>query len=92
MPAFSARQTRGSLLKKGFSQLEGDHHQYVFIHGGKIVTRTKMSHNDQEINNSLISKMHKQCQISKKDFIGLVDCSVSGEDYATLLKEQGLIP
>ncbi len=91
MAVFKAKEVSSALLKKGFRKSEGHHHFYEYSYGDKIVAKTRMSHNDQEIDDWLISKMHKQCGISKKKFIGLVDCSVTKDDYETELKNRGII-
>lgn len=88
---FSATQTKQSLLKKGFKIDNTHHHYYIYYYDGKIVARTKLSHNDQEVNDSLISKMRKQCQISKNDFINLINCPLDEKGYIEILKKQGTI-
>jgi predicted RNA binding protein YcfA (HicA-like mRNA interferase family) len=91
MALLDANKTRQSLLKKGFIKNEGDHHFYLYFHNGKLVTKTKVSHNDQDIGDGLISKMYKQCKISKRQFFDLINCPLDQAGYENILKEQGLI-
>lgn len=93
MAVLSSKKTRQSLLKKGFEQLEGDHHYFVYRHGGKIVLKTKISHNDQDITDGLISKMYRQCHLNnKKQFLDLIDCPLSQEGYEIILGKNEIIP
>jgi hypothetical protein len=89
MATLDPRKTEAALLKKGFVIANNDHHYYEFWHNGKVVARTRMSHNDQEINNWLIGQMKKQCLLEKNDFMNLIKCPLSKEAYLKKLKEGG---
>jgi predicted RNA binding protein YcfA (HicA-like mRNA interferase family) len=91
MASLDANKTRQSLLKKGFVKAEGDHHFYLFRYEGKVVARTKLSHNDQDIGDGLISKMYKQCQVNKKQFLDLINCPLDEQGYIDILKKDGII-
>jgi hypothetical protein len=91
MASLSANKARQSLLRKGFKKFEGDHHHYTYTYKGKIVARTKLSHNDQDLNDHLISKMRKQCGLSKNQFFDLINCPLDEEGYIAALKEVGYI-
>ncbi len=91
MASLSADKTKKALLNKGFVQDDRHHHFYLLYHQGKVVVYTKMSHNDQDIGDQLISKMYKQCKINKRQFFDLIDCSLSGDGYIDILKENGTI-
>jgi len=91
MASLDSTKTHQSLLKKGFVQAQGDHHFYLFYYNGKIVAKTKLSHNNQDIGDRLISKMYKQCQISKNQFFDLINCPLGEKEYINILKEQGVI-
>jgi hypothetical protein len=80
-----------SLKKKGFVQSNGDHKYYELFHEGKMILHTKVSHNGQDINDYLIGQMKNQCMIEKKEFLDLINCPLSKEDYLALLKEKGLL-
>jgi predicted RNA binding protein YcfA (HicA-like mRNA interferase family) len=91
MASLDAKKTQQSLLKKGFVKLEGDHHYYLFYHDGKLITKTKLSHNEQDIGDGLISKMYKQCQLNKNQFFDLINCPLDKDEYIELLKQKGFL-
>src|SRR5262245_33867465 len=88
---FSAKQTKQSLLSKGFRSEEGHHHFFTYYYKGKMVARTRMSHNNEDINDYLIAQMRKQCQLSKDEFIDLINCPLDENGYIASLKKSGVI-
>jgi len=69
MAVLKANTTEQNMLKKGFSLAPGDHKWFeFFLEDGTYVTRTKMSHNGQDIGDDLISKMSHQCKVSSSFF------------------------
>lgn len=96
MAALDSRKVQASLEKKGFTESankSGDHIRFEYWHDGKLTRcNTKLSHNGQDINDSLISLMSKQMQLSKKEFKEFVECTFSQEDYVSKLKGLKLIP
>ena len=91
MSVLDPRKAEKALIKKGFVKVDTHHHYYTFIYEGKVVARTRMSHNNQEINNFLISAMSRQCQLIKEDFLNLINCPLSKEGYIKKLKDKGAI-
>jgi hypothetical protein len=81
-----------ALKRKGFNQTEGDHHWFVYvtIEGEKTTSRTKTSHTQKmkDIPDNLLSQMARQCKLSKKDFLDLIDCPLSRDAYEEILKDQ----
>ena len=87
-----ARKVIQSLLKKGFIKKQGAKHAlYIFFYGGKKICDTFMSRNDQDINDYLLEKMGSQIFLSKSDFIKLVDCPMSEEEYIKILESKDLL-
>ena len=87
-----AKKTEQSLLKKGFIKIQGAKHiHYVFVCKGNEICKTFMSRNEQDIGDHLIGQMSKQLCIGKKEFIGLIDCPLSEEDYIKILKGKDLL-
>ena len=80
-----------NLKRKGFvEEREGDHIFLKFRANGEYKgIRTKVSHGSKanELSEELISRMAKQCKLSKKNFVGLVDCSLSELEYMELLDD-----
>jgi hypothetical protein len=73
------------LLRKGFEQREGDHHYFVYrnLRGEKTALFTKTGHTPKmrDIPDNLLALMARQCRLSKADFLNLVDCPLSREEY-----------
>ena len=82
-----------SLLAKGFRSREGDHNYFNFYSklGKKTAVFTKTSHGEREINDSLLSRMAKQCRLSNKDFGLLIDCPLDRDSYEIKLVAQAAV-
>lgn len=89
------RKVEEALLKKGFEDKEGDHHFFIYhtLQGKKSSIRTKTSHTPKmkEINDGILAQMAKQCRLNKQDFMNLIDCPLSREQYEARLIEKGEI-
>jgi len=89
------RQVESSLKAKGFEPKEGDHHYFYYrtVEGKKTTAFTFTSHTRKEktISDELLSKMAKQCRLTKQDFLKLVDCPLDRDGYETFLAAQGLL-
>ena len=44
-----------------------------------------MSHSANDLSDSLLGMMARQVQLSKKDFLSLVDCSITYDAYQKML-------
>jgi len=90
-----AKKAYKNLKKKGFidSPDKSNDHKYLdYVHDGKLVCYTKISHGGKtEIDDYLIKQMSSQCLIDKINFAGLINCNVSEADYINLLREKGEI-
>jgi len=84
-----ARLIESALLKKGFKKFDHgkDHRFYFYIYNGaKTSVFTKMSHGDTEIGDQLLAMMAKQLRFRQRsEFVDLVSCAVSQEQYLQLL-------
>ncbi|MCP4702525.1 MAG: hypothetical protein GY862_37555 [Gammaproteobacteria bacterium] len=73
------------LLHKGFRKKEGDHHYFTYynLKGKKTVVHTKTSHTPKmrDIPDNLLVLMAKQCRLNKADFLNLVDCPLTIDEY-----------
>lgn len=82
-----------SLLAKGFRAKEGDHTYFNYYSkaGKKTAVFTKTSHGMREIDDSVLSRMSKQCKLSNKDFGLLIDCPLDRDTYEAKLIAQGAV-
>lgn len=91
----SKSTVENSLQKKGFRQVEGDHHHFIYhdSDGKKTKVRTKTSHSKKmkDIPDPLLGQMAKQCKLAKSDFLDLVDCPMDQTQYEEKLRESEAI-
>lgn len=85
----------GSLQRKGFSMKEGgDHFRFVFIsqQGKKTSVYTKVSRGTKYkvISDNLLAQMAYQCKLAKTEFLDLIDCPLSKEEYIGKLRAHGI--
>lgn len=89
MSTLKTREIKNGLLKKGFQELNNHHKYYVIIINNKKTSiKTKISHGDKEINEFLLRQMASQTGLSNADFIDLINCPLSLEQYINLLKDR----
>ncbi len=97
MASFNEKDVIKSLNKKGFELNKKGRHKkkhkfYNFKYQNKITNvNTHFSHDSQEINDYLIGKMAHQLNLNKDQFIDLIKCPLSEEDYIKILKGQGIL-
>ena len=88
-------EVEASLVKKGFKPTHAgsDHNWFVYASAeGKKArgARTKTSHGRGfDIGDNLLGEMARQVGLTKKQFLDLVDCPLSREDYEKVLKAAG---
>lgn len=88
-----AKDISAGLKQKGFQPHDGDHHFYrLFVDGKNTGIRTKISHGEKEIGDNLLGQMAKQTRLVKKDFLDLVDCPLTIEQYHDKLRDAGHLP
>lgn len=90
MSSIKAKDIRRNLSKKGFEEDDKKDHiwlNYISPDGKKTTIRTKLSHGKSDIGDPLIAKMAKQVHLSKSDFLELVSCTLSGENYYKQVKD-----
>lgn len=85
---------QAGLTRKGFVPIKpGADHNYVVyqsLAGVKARASTKTSHGRGfDIDDSLLAQMARQCGLTKKQFLDLVDCPLSREEYEKLLQQAG---
>jgi hypothetical protein len=86
------RDIASALLKKGFEERSSRHRLFYLRINGKISgVHTYLSHGIKEYNADLLTKMRAQLHLSGKELDDLIHCPLSGEDYAGLLVERGVL-
>ncbi len=90
------KAVESTLQAKGFAKIEGDHHYFVYLtrDGRKTRARTKTSHSPKvkEIADNLLGQMARQCLLTKPEFLRLVDCPMSRDDFERKLADQDEVP
>lgn len=78
-----------ALRAKGFVAREGNHSYFFYYSrsGKKTRVFTKTSHGAREIDDHLLSRMARQCQLSNGDFARLIDCPLDRNTYESMLVE-----
>jgi len=80
------RDIRSALVSKGF-KVEDDrkhiHFVYVDKNGRTTTARTMLSHGSSgdDIGDNLLSRMAHQVLLGRQDFLDLVDCPLSRDQY-----------
>ncbi len=83
MASRKTREIITGLIKKGFQRRDGNH---VYLHyydvtGKKTKICTKVSHGSKEYGNKILSLMAYQIGLSLEDFLNLIDCPMTQEEY-----------
>ena len=92
MATRKAREIKEGLTKKGFITVQGDHtFLFLSVEGRKSSVRTKISHDQREYGDNLLSLVAKGLHISKKQLDDLLDCPLSYEDYLSILKTKNIL-
>ena len=86
------RQIKKGLVKKGFTLFRSNkhlHYRYFLDQSKGTHVQTHLSHggDGKDVGEDLIAKMARQCRISANNFRGLIDCTVSEEQFRLLLRE-----
>lgn len=82
-----------ALQKKGFKQSESHHRFFVYYSKGgqKTAVNTKTSHGHSEVSDDLLSKMARQLKLNRGEFLDLVDCPLSRDEYEKKLVALNLV-
>lgn len=84
-------EIKSALTTKGFVRANGDHDFMIYFtkEGKRTALRTKVSHGGggKSVGDPLLAQMARQCGLTKKGFIDLVDCPMSRDAYEKLLED-----
>lgn len=91
MPVRTADIDR-SLPRKGFEREVSRHVYFKFRYRGMDWgISTSFSHGEREVGDHLIGLMARQVKLPKADFLRLVQCPMSAEEYLAHLVSEGLV-
>lgn len=87
--ALSQDEIEAGLGKKGFSRSYRDHKYFILYVNGKKEAATFLSHGkNQDVGAPLLSAMAKELGLTARDFVDLVKCPLSTEDFLAAKKER----
>jgi predicted RNA binding protein YcfA (HicA-like mRNA interferase family) len=90
MAPIKTKDIESALTSKGFKKVDTHHEMYwLYYDGKKTQVRTRISHSEKEYDNGLIALMAKQAKLSKAEFLDLINCPLSKEEYLKLLIKNG---
>ncbi|HEX4338512.1 MAG TPA: hypothetical protein VH062_21555 [Polyangiaceae bacterium] len=81
-----------SLKRKGFVEEDRRHRFSTLVVGGQkagITTMTSKGTGYRTLDDSLVGQMAKQLKLTKKQFVELVNCTMTFDEYVALLNEAG---
>ncbi|MDI9349349.1 MAG: hypothetical protein QM537_05045 [Candidatus Symbiobacter sp.] len=87
------KKSERTLQRKGFILDNRDHKYFVYIASNGIDTgvTTKTSHGEKELSDNMLNLMARQCKLSRKEFLDLIDCPLSREQYEKILTDKGFL-
>lgn len=95
MGDYPRRDLESALLRKGFRCSNNDHRKFVYYscNGKKtsVWTKTSRGSKHKSISESNLRKMARQCRLDYQDFLRLVECPMSRDEFEELLVQNGTI-
>lgn len=87
------KELKQGLKNKGFKESNQDHKFYfLYIDGKRTPIKTKVSHGSKEYGDGLLIAMKHQVRLdTKQQFLDLVDCDMTKEEYIQFLIEKKII-
>ena len=82
---------KSALETKGFQNDGGDHEFYFLYHKGKkfsVFTKISRGSGYKDYSDSLVGKVCKQLGLTKQEFLRLIECPLSHDEYIELLKQR----
>ena len=61
------------------------------VFNGKKILRVHYSHGKGEIPGKVGDKIRSQLKLNRQDFLSLIECPLSYEDYIAILKKKGIL-
>ena len=83
------RSVETAMRKKGFVQDENTHHKFYYVTTkgciSSIFTQTSHGSKNKTLDDSLLGLMARQCKLTKKEFLKLVDCDLDQNGYEKMM-------
>ncbi|MDP2997639.1 MAG: hypothetical protein Q8N47_09130 [Bryobacterales bacterium] len=91
MTEIHAHVVTTALLRKGFVKVEASHHTMFWLvaAGRRRGIRTRLSHGQRKVDDSLLSDIARELHLSKRDLLRFIQCEISHDDYVELLIGRG---
>ena len=87
--ALSQDEIEAGLARKGFYRSHTDHRYFILYVNGKKEAATFLSHGkNQDIGAPLLNAMAKELGLTTRDFVDLVKCPLSTEEFLATKKEK----
>jgi len=82
-----------ALIRKWFIEEEcGDHKKLrLYVDGERTRIHTRYSHGARECDDYILGQMAIHLMLTRAQLNDLIDCRLSGEAYAEMLRERGII-
>lgn len=84
----TASTVAAALTAKGMTAANSHHTMYKKTIDGVTTLVTRISHGADTIGNDLGKRMANQCALQLREFWDLVDCTLSEDEWDTLVKER----
>jgi hypothetical protein len=82
-------RSKPDLQRKGFCRSHTDHRYFILYVDGKKEAATFLSHGkNQDIGSPLLNAMAKELGLNTRDFIDLVKCPLSTEEFLAAKKDR----
>lgn len=90
MPSYKPTRVHAALTSKVASRVAHRKHVYYSIldTDGTVLGETHISHGNKDIGDANIGRMARQINIPGPVFRSFIECTVSGDDLLTLLRNQ----
>jgi hypothetical protein len=87
--ALSQDEIEAGLGRKGFCRSHTDHRYFVLYVNGKREAATFLSHGkNRDVGAPLLNAMAKELGLTIKEFVDLVKCPLSTEEFMAMKKER----
>lgn len=85
---FQARAVAKSLQEKGMQPHPSHHWMYRRKVDGVMMLVTRISHGSHEIGRENAHKMANQCALMLDEFVRLIDCTLTKDEWEELIRER----